>query len=126
MMDRYINEVIEGDCPEIMRTIPDNSDENDIVLDPFVGTGTTVIAAKKLGRRYIGIDIDPLYVAMTKQHLEKTKTYSKIDDVWVSFYLGEIVTVRDKDWEKIEGYFAIPEPIKEIEYQRIRLDSQWS
>ncbi|MFH0774549.1 MAG: hypothetical protein V2A53_03510 [bacterium] len=38
--------------------------------------------------------------------------------------MGEIVTVRDKDWEKIEGCFAIPEPIKEIEYQRIKLDKQ--
>ncbi|MDO9579498.1 MAG: site-specific DNA-methyltransferase [Bacteroidales bacterium] len=102
------------------------TDENDIVLDPFVGTGTTVIAAKKLGRRYIGIDIDPAYVAMTKEHLETTGIDSKVDDVWVSFYLNEIVTVRDKDWEKIGKYFAIPEPIKEIEYQRIRLDKELS
>lgn len=100
------------------------TDENDIVLDPFVGTGTTVIAAKKLGRRYIGIDIDPTYVAMTKEHLEKTRANSKIGDIWVSFYLGEIVTIRDKDWEKMEEYFAIPEAIKEVEYQRIRLDRE--
>jgi len=99
------------------------TDENDIVLDPFVGTGTTVIAAKKLGRRYIGIDIDPTYVAITEEHLDKTRVDSKVDNIWVSFYLGEIVTVRDKDWEKIGGYFVIPEQIKEIEYQRIKLDS---
>jgi site-specific DNA-methyltransferase (adenine-specific) len=35
-----------------------STDEEDIVLDPFVGTGTTAIAAKKLGRKFIGIDID--------------------------------------------------------------------
>lgn len=102
------------------------TDENDIVLDPFVGTGTTVIAAKKLGRKYIGIDIDPTYVAITKEHLEKTRVNSKVGDVWVSFYLGEMVTVRNKDWEKVGECFAIPEPIKEIEYQRIKLDRELS
>ena len=55
-------------------------------------------------------------------HNISKRVNSKIDDVWVIFYLGEIVTIRNKDWEKIEGYFAIPEPIKEIEYQRIKLD----
>ena len=60
------------------------TDENDIVLDPFVGTGTTVIAAKKLGRTYIGIDNDPAYVAITKEHLEKITVDSKKAADWLS------------------------------------------
>jgi len=43
---------------------------NGIVLDPFVGSGTTCIAAKMLGRKWIGIEINPNYVAIAKKRLE--------------------------------------------------------
>ncbi len=43
--------------------------EGDTVLDPFCGSGTTCIAAKKLGRNYIGIDTDPLYIDLASSRL---------------------------------------------------------
>jgi DNA modification methylase len=38
----------------------------EVVLDPFMGTGTTCAVAKRMGRRYVGIDINPGYVAMAE------------------------------------------------------------
>ena len=106
------------------RIILMSTDENDIVFDPFVGTGTTVIAAKKLGRRFIGIDIDETYVNITKNKLSKESPNSKVADVWVSFYLDEIVTIRNIDWVKLARYFLIPENIKEIDFTKIKFKKQ--
>jgi len=44
-----------------------------IVLDPFVGSGTTAVVAKKLGRHYIGIDINPKYIEYAKERVEKVE-----------------------------------------------------
>jgi modification methylase len=41
----------------------------DIVLDPFFGTGTTGAVAKRLGRRFIGIEQDPAYVALARRRI---------------------------------------------------------
>ena len=41
-----------------------------VVLDPFLGSGTTALAARNLKRRYIGIEINPEYVAIARQRLQ--------------------------------------------------------
>lgn len=43
----------------------------DIVLDPFVGTGTTMVAALRAGRNSVGIDIEPSYIDMAKTWLQE-------------------------------------------------------
>ncbi len=40
-----------------------------VVLDPFMGSGTTALVAKKLGRRFIGVEINPRYVRMAERRL---------------------------------------------------------
>ena len=44
----------------------------DIILDPYCGSGTTCVAAKKLGRRYIGIEIDEKYAAIARSRIAST------------------------------------------------------
>ncbi|KPL79942.1 DNA methyltransferase [Herpetosiphon geysericola] len=51
------------------RIIQASSNLGDIVLDPFCGGGTTIAAAQKLGRRWIGIDITHLSIALQKYRL---------------------------------------------------------
>lgn len=46
-----------------------SSDENDLILDPFFGTGTTGVVASKLGRKWIGIEIDKEYVKVASERL---------------------------------------------------------
>ena len=52
------------------RIIAASSNPGDIVLDPFNGSGTTVVAAAMLGRKYVGIDQSEAYVGYAKKRLE--------------------------------------------------------
>ncbi|PKL44903.1 MAG: restriction endonuclease [Planctomycetes bacterium HGW-Planctomycetes-1] len=101
------------------RIILMSTDENDIVLDPFSGTGTTAIAAKRLGRKYIGFELDDEYVRISESKLLQEEADSKIDNIWVSFYLDEITTVRNIDWAQLSQYYDIPEPIEDIDFTEI-------
>jgi len=46
------------------------SNKNDIVLDPFLGSGTTAVACKELKRKYIGIEINPEYCETAKNRIK--------------------------------------------------------
>lgn len=47
------------------------TEPGDLVLDPFIGSGTTAVAAVRLGRKYLGFELNPQYVATARQRLEK-------------------------------------------------------
>jgi len=98
------------------------TDAGDIVLDPFMGTGTTALAAKRLGRQYIGFDLDENYVQLTKDHLAQESADSQIGATWVSLYLDEIVTIRDQDWENLAAFYHIPPARELIDQQKIILN----
>ena len=56
----------------------DCSRRGDIVLDPFMGSGTTILAAERVGRRAYGIEIDPLYVDAA---IRRWQTFTKRDAI---------------------------------------------
>ncbi len=48
----------------------------DVVLDPFLGSGTTAVAAKQLGRIYVGCDISEEYCSISERRLESTNAFN--------------------------------------------------
>ena len=55
-----------------------SSSAGDLVLDPFAGSGTTCVAAKKLDRRYMGIEIEKQYCVWAEQRLEMAESAPEI------------------------------------------------
>ena len=53
----------------IAKLILASSNPGDVVLDPFLGSGTTSVVAKKLGRHYVGVEIDELYCCLAEKRL---------------------------------------------------------
>ena len=71
------NEKIKGKHPTqkplylLERIIQASTSEGDLILDPFCGSSTTGVAAKRLGRKYIGIDNMQEYIELSKRRLEE-------------------------------------------------------
>ncbi len=54
----------------VAKTILASSKPGDVILDPFLGSGTTSTVAKKLGRHYVGIEIDRQYACLAEKRIE--------------------------------------------------------
>ena len=87
------------------RIIEIATDEGDIVLDPFCGSGTTLVAAKMKGRNYIGIDVSIEAIELTKSRLETpVKTESELLKKGRSSY----VNADEKSLAILTGLDVIP------------------
>lgn len=77
--------------------IRDCSRRSDIVLDPFAGSGTTIIAAQKTGRRARGLEIDPLYVDVAIRRWQTFSGKQAIHETGRTF--DELARVRESSSE---------------------------
>jgi site-specific DNA-methyltransferase (adenine-specific) len=59
------------------------SDENQVVLDPFSGSGTTLVVAEQLGRKWLGCEINSQYNTWAIERLENVRRLSVLD--WIAF-----------------------------------------
>lgn len=74
----------------IERIIKIASDEGDVVLDPFCGSGTTLVSAKLLNREYIGIDNNEVAINITNERLKNpVKTSSKVLESGIQAYMNK-------------------------------------
>lgn len=89
----------------LLRIILSSSQVGDIVLDPFAGTGTTLVVAEQTGRKSIGIEIDPENVACIKNRL---KQISKSDNL-SKFYKDYIYTENLQKIWNVNSAFFVPE-----------------
>jgi site-specific DNA-methyltransferase (adenine-specific) len=65
----------------------------EVVLDPFAGSGTTLVVAKKLGRRYLGFELSPDYAAQVRARLDAATVGQSLEG-------GEEPKVRGADGTK--------------------------
>jgi len=67
-----INTIVQGDCIELLKKLPD-----DLVLDPFSGSGTTAAVAKRLGRKFLAFEREEFYIQVANDRLKKITPIEK-------------------------------------------------
>jgi len=111
MRDVWDIPALRGNQPEMLgyptqkplalleRIINASSNENDIVLDSFCGCGTALVAAEKLGRQWIGIDVSPTACRVMANRLHKVCRLREGEDSW---RVGKGFVVQDLPWTEAQ------------------------
>lgn len=78
----------------LQRIVMASSNPGDVVLDPFLGSGTTAVAAKRLGRQYVGIELSKEYASQARRRLAGVQDESQAQpegDDWPSLHLDHLL-----------------------------------
>lgn len=75
--DNFIHPTIKP-LELVKKHLKHSSNEGDVILDPFAGSGTTLKAAKDLNRQYIGFEIDEQYYKIAKDRLENINAMGEV------------------------------------------------
>src|SRR5205814_7086425 len=93
----------KSQLPLLERIIEASSNKNDIVLDAFCGCGTALVAAQKLKRQWIGIDVSPTACRVMAKRLKKDCRLKEDEKLW-EIGRGFIVLDMPKTEEELRKY----------------------
>ncbi|PWH18938.1 MAG: hypothetical protein DDG59_04725 [Anaerolineae bacterium] len=100
------------------RIIRLSTNPGDVVVDALAGSGTTAVVAAKLGRRYVAIDLDPVYVAITKQKLAQLDTWGAVQRPKVkkikSHYNKKALQLELQQIAHQLGHLPTPEEVQQL------------
>ena len=95
---------------------------DDVVLDPFAGSGSTVVAAQQLGRRGVGYDLDADYVAQANQRLEEQPDRDDVADRYLARAASEGKKAHDLALDVLEtAGFTVVETGPKVGGNAVRL-----
>ncbi len=88
LLNRDFLNTIQKPIKLIERIVKASSNEGDLVLDPFLGTGTTAVVCKNLKRNFIGIDNDPKMIKICEDRLKDFQLKSKQTSIFAVNYVN--------------------------------------
>src|SRR5690606_28135970 len=91
-VDKVTDHPTEKPVPVMAEYVRNSSQRGDVVLDPFMGSGTTGVAAAQLGRRFVGIELDPQHFETACERIEAA--YAR-PDLYSSHVEGEQLSILD-------------------------------
>ena len=72
---------------ELMKVLVTNSSlEGDVVLDPFMGSGSTAIACAISGRKFVGFELDEKYYTIAKKRIDEANEKQRIEEATIKLF----------------------------------------